>query len=716
MVNPAKLIPWNRDWILGLLLLAVTFAVYQPAWNGKPLWDDDLNITAPGLRSLDGLASIWTHPGTTVQYYPLVHTVFWLEYHLWGASTTGYHFLNILLHFFSSLLLVSILRKLGIPGAWLAGWLFALHPVMVESVAWITEMKNVLSMLFFLASILVYLRFDRERKKGILVAALLLFVAGLASKTSIVPLPLVLLIISWWKRGRLSWKHDMLPVVPFFLVALAYGSVTIWVEHRFVGTQGNEFAISFPDRCLIAGRAFWFYLGKIIWPGNLVFIYPRWKIDAAVWPQYIFPAAALALAGLLIAIRKRWRAPCAVFLYFVAMLFPVAGFISQYAFRFSFVADHWVYLAAIGPMVITAAGVNALSSLFRKTPGVPGWLLPVIVITILTLMTFRQARMYADPETLYRTTIRKNIDCWMAYNNLGILMADAGRTDEAVTCYRKALEINPGFAKAYGNLGNVLARTGSPDSAIVQYGKALQIDPDYVEAHINLGNVRLQTGRMDEAMAQFSKALEIDPGSADAHCNLGILLAKMGRTDEAMAHFLKALERDPGYGNAHYNLGMLLAQMGRTDEAVAHYRKALEINPNNADTHCNLAILLAQIGRTGEAIAHCRRALELNPDNAEAHNNLGILLAQIGRPDEAIAHYRRALEISSDAIPPLQNLAFALVQEGQWNDATSVLRNALASAKSSGDEARARAIAQILAKLSQAIDSLQVASKTHVQR
>ena len=717
MVNPAKLFPWNRDWVLGIVLLGVTLAAYQPAWNGKPLWDDDVNITTPGLRSLDGLASIWTHPGATVQYYPLVHTVFWPEYHLWGASTTGYHFLNILLHFFSSLLLVSILRKLGIQAAWLAGGIFALHPVMAESVAWITEMKNVLSMLFFLAAILVYLRFDREREKGFLVVALLLFIAGLASKSSIVPLPLVLLIIFWWKRGRLSWKHDMLPLIPFFLVALAYGFVTIWVEHRFVGTQGTEFAFPFPDRCLIAGRAFWFDLGKIIWPGNLVFIYPRWKIDAAAWRQYLFPAAALALAGLLAAIRNRWRAPFAVLLYFVVMLFPVAGFISQYAFRFSFVADHWVYLAAIGPLVSAAAGVVSLSSLFRKRTGVPRSLLPVIVAAILAVMTFYQARLYADPETLYWETIRKNSNCWLAYNNLGVLMANAGRTDEAASCYRKSLDINPDFAKAYGNLGNVMARTGSPDSAIALYGKALQIDPDYLEAHINLGNIRFdRTGRTDEAMAHFLRALEIDPSSADAHCNLGILLAKMGQLDEAMPHFLKALEIDPGYGNAHYNLGMLLAQMGRTDEALAHYRKALELNPDNAEAHCNLGMLLAQTGRTDEAIAHCRRALELNPDNAEAHNNLGILLAQIGRTDEAIAHYRKALEISPDAIAPLQNLAFAFAQKGQWIDATSVLQNALASAKSSGDTVRATAIEQLLTKLNETIDSLQVTSKPRAQR
>ncbi|MBN1127502.1 MAG: tetratricopeptide repeat protein [Chitinispirillaceae bacterium] len=698
--------------VLGLLLLAVTLAAYQPAWNGKLLWDDDINITMRELRSPDGLARIWTHPGATQQYYPLVHTVFWLEYHLWGASTLGYHLLNILLHVFSALLLVTILRRLGMPveAAWLAGGIFALHPVMVESVAWITQLKNTLSGFFFMSAALAYLTYTEAVKRRWYVLAWGLFLLGLLSKTAIVPFPLAMLAVIWWKRGRILLKRDIMPLLPFVAAGVFFGLITLYVEHFFVGARGREFSISFIERCLIAGRAFWFYLGKVFFPINLIFIYPRWSVSATVWWQYLFPAGALAAAGVLWTMRKRWRAPLAVFLYFSAMLLPVIGFFNVYAFRFSFVADHLLYLAATGPIAMCACVVD-------KAVGLTGCrrvLRPaasVALLLTLGMLSWKQSGMYVDAETLYRTTIRKNADCWMAYNNLGILMANTGRTDEAISHYRKAVEINPDFEKAYCNLGNALSRTGKIDEAIVQYGKALHLDSNYVAAHINLGTILLQTGRMDEVMAHYLKALELNPNHAETHFNLGLLLAKMGRTDEAVAHFQKALEIDPNNSDVHYNLGLLLAKMGRTDEAVAHYRKTLEFNPHHAETHNNLGILLAQTGRIDGAIAHCRKALECNPNHAEANNNLGILLAQTGRTNEAIAHYRKALEIRPDAIDPLQNLAFTLVQKGQWSEGTLVLQNALASAKYTGDEARAKTIEHLLAKLNEIANDSQAPLK-----
>jgi tetratricopeptide (TPR) repeat protein len=713
MVKPAQPFSWNRDWVWGLLLLAATFLAYQPAWNGQLLWDDEINITTRGLRSLDGLARIWTHLGATQQYYPLVHTVFWLEYHLWGDSTVGYHLLNILLHVFSALLLVRILRKLGIPGeaAWLAGGIFALHPVMVESVAWITERKNTLSGFFFMSSALAYLTYTEAGKRRWYFQSLGLFLLGLLSKTAIVPFPLAMLAVIWWKRGRIIVRRDVMPLLPFVLAGILLGLITFYVEHAFVGARGQGFSFSFIERCLIGGRALWFYLGKVFFPVNLIFIYPRWSVSAKVWWQYLFPVGALVAVGVLWTVRNRWRTPLAVFLYFTAMLLPVIGFFNVYAFRFSFVADHWQYLAAIGPVALCAGLVGKAVGIARSNGRVLRAAVAVILLLTLGVLSWKQSGMYADAETLYRTTIRKNPHCWMAYNNLSILMANTGRTDEAITHYRKALEINPDFEKAYCNLGNVLARTGRLDEAIAHYGKALQIDSNYVEAHINLGNILLQTGRINEAMAHFLKALEIDPNHSEAHYNLGLLLAKMERTNEAMAHFLKALKTNPNYGEAHYNLGILLAQIGRTDEAMAHFQRALEVNPNRAEAHNNLGVLLAQIGRTDEAIAHFQRALEVNPNRAEAHNNLGVLLAQIGRTDEAMAHFQRALEIDSGAIDPLQNLAFTFAQKGQWTDATSVLKNALASAKSAGDEARAKTIAQILTKLYETINSSRVNSK-----
>ncbi|MGA2508579.1 MAG: tetratricopeptide repeat protein [Chitinispirillaceae bacterium] len=717
MKKPAIPFSWNRDLAWGLLLVAATFLAYRPAWNGQPVWDDDMHMTRPELRSAEGLVRIWTQPGATKQYYPLVHTVFWMEYHVWGASTLGCHLLNILLHVFSSLLLVRILRRLGIPGAaaWLSGGIFALHPVMVESVAWITELKNSLSGFFYLAAALAYLKFDREREKKHYVIALLLFLFGLLSKSVIVTLPVALLVVFWWKRGKIEWKRDVAPLVPFFAIGIISGLFTSWVERRFVGAEGSEFNLAFIDRCLIAGRAVWFYLCKLLWPANLIFIYPRWHIDAAAVWQYLFPAAFLLTVSIFWALRSRSRTPLAVLLYFAITLFPALGFFNVYPFRYSFVADHFQYLACIGPIAAGATCIVQGTGLLRERLRRP--LLPLlcgVLLSILFLLSWNQSQMYSDAETLYRTTIIRN-DCWWAHNNLGVLLTCMRRPDEAMAHFQKTLELNPNHAEAHNNLGVLLARMGRTDEAMVHFQKAVELNPDYAEPHNNLGHLLADMGRTDEAMAHFQKAVELNPDYAEPHNNLGHLLAAMRRIDEAMVHYLKALEINPNYAEAHYNLGVLLSDMGRTDEAIAHYQKVLEFNPNHAEAHNNIGVLLADKGRTDEALAHLLKAVELNPNYAKAHNNLGILLEQFERTDEAIAHFRKALEINPDAVGALKNLAFALEQKGQWTAATSVLQNALALAKSAGDEDRAKMITQIFTQLNEANNSSQVTSKTLAQ-
>jgi tetratricopeptide (TPR) repeat protein len=585
MMKSALPFSWNRDWVWGLLLVAATFLAYRPAWNGQPVWDDDAHMTKPDLRSAAGLARIWMQLGATQQYYPLVHTVFWLEHRIFGDSTPGYHLLNILLHVFSVLLLVRILRRLGIPGgaAWLAGGIFALHPVMVESVAWITELKNTLSGVFFLAAALAYLKFDREREKKHYAVALILFLFGLLSKSVIVTLPAALPVVFWWKRGKIEWKRDVAPLLPFFAIGIILGLFTAWVERRYMGAEGSEFSLAFIDRCLIAGRAVWFYLCKLLWPANLIFIYPRWHIDATAGRQYLFPAAILLAIGIFWALRNRSRAPLAVLLYFTITLFPALGFFNVYPFRYSFVADHFQYLACIGPMAAGAACIVQGTGLLQERLRRP--LQPMfcgMLLSVLFLLSWKQSGMYTDTETLYQTTILKNPDCWMAHYNLGILLGKMGRTDEAMAHYQKTLELNPKHAKAHNNLGLLLAMMGRTDEAMIHFQKALELNPKHVEAHNNLGILLAKMGRTDEAMVHFQKALELNPNYADAHNNLGNLLTNKGQLDEAMAHFQKALELNPNYGNAHYNLGILLGKMGRTDEARAHYQKALELNPNFA--------------------------------------------------------------------------------------------------------------------------------------
>ena len=681
---PPKPAPLSRRhaWALGLLLLSATFLAYQPAWNGQPVWDDAAHLTKPALRSAAGLGSIWTQLGATQQYYPLVHTVFWVQYRLWGDSTAGYHLLNILLHAASALLLVAILRRLAIRGAWLAGGIFALHPVLVESVAWITELKNTLSGVLLLAAALTYLKFDVKRQLKHYAPALLLFLLGLLAKSVIAILPAALLVVFWWMRGRISWKRDVLPLVPFFAVGIAAGLFTAWVERRFIGAQGSEFNFTLLERCLIAGRALWFYLYKLLWPAQLVFIYPRWHIDtSAVW-QYPFPLAAILVTVLFWLFRRRSRAPLAVLLCFAIALFPALGFFNVYPFRYSFVADHFQYLACIAPIAAAAAtiarGTDRLQDWLRWPVRLPAY---GMLLAVLSLLTWNQSRMYRNAEALYRTTVARNPDCWMAHTHLGLLLMDSGRQREALPHLLRALDHHP----------------------------------DQADAHSNLGLLLTNMGRSDEAMAHLRKALQLDPNHADAYNNLGLLLASVGRLDEALSRYQTALDLDPHQAKAHYNLADLLATMGRNDEAVAHYRTALELDPYYADAYNNLGLLLAKMERPDEAVALFRKALQLAPNHANAHNNLGVMLGKMGRSSEAIAHYLRALEIDPLETSHLENLVVALVKRGQWRDALAALQDALALARSRGDEARAKTIADSLARLNQAVNAAKATSSPHVQ-
>jgi protein O-mannosyl-transferase len=672
IVKTASASPKNRDWVWGALLLVVTLLAYAPAWNGQPLWDDAAHMTKPELRSAAGLADIWMRLGATQQYYPLVHSVFWLQQRLWGQWTVGYHLLNILLHGLSALLLVRILRKLEIRGAWLAGWIFALHPVMVESIAWITELKNTLSGVLYLAAALAYVKFDDRRQTRHYVAAALFFALGLLSKSVIATLPAVLLVVFWWMRGRISWKRDVLPLLPFLGAGMVSGLFTAWVERRFIGATGAAFNFNPIERCLIAGRALWFYLFKLLWPANLIFIYPRWHIDSTVLWQYLLPTAILLLTVLSWVLRRRSRTPLAVLLCFAMTLFPALGFFNVYPFLYSFVADHFQYLASIGPIAVGAAGISRGTDYLSDRHWRP--LQPFLhggLLSLLFALSWSQSRMYADAETLYRTTIAKNDDCWMAHTHLGLLLMESARYDEAT----------------------------------IHLLKASRLHPDPAAAENNLGLLFMDMGRTEEAKSHLLQALKLDPNQADAHNNLGALLARNGQPDQAMPHLLRALQLHPDHAEVQYNLGDLLADTGRADEALVHYQKALELYPDYADAHNNLGRLLANRGSTAEAIAHFRRAVALNPNHANAQNNLGVMLAQSGKTDEAIEHYRKAVEIDPAEMSHLDNLVVALVKRGQWREAMSVLRHALTLAKSTADDVRVTTIEQSLARLAGAVDA-----------
>src|SRR5216110_132803 len=550
---------WKRKWFFCLILAVVTMLAYQPAWHGGLLWDDDVNITSPELRSLDGLRRIWFQPLATHQYYPLLYSSYWLQQRFWGDSPTGYHLVNLLLHIGCVVLVLKILRFLRIPGAELATIVFALHPVNVETVAWITERKNTLSGVFGLAATLWYLKFDEGRSRRSYALALGLFLLGLLSKTAIVILPLALLVIFWWKRGAISWRRDVVPLIPFFFLSAAAGLMTSWVEYGNIGYRARDLDFSFLERCLIAGRAFWFQLGKVLWPSNLMFIYPRWEINGRVWWQYLFPLAVLVLLGILWSLRRWSRAPLAGVLIYIFLLWPTLGFLNQFFFIYPFVSDHWQYLACLGIITPCASGITLLAGQLKSWQA---WLERGTILLlpgVLFLLTWQQSRMYTDAETLFRTTIARNPGCWMAYNNLGNTLYEANRIPEAMDLFKQALQINPDNGAAYYNLGNALFQTGRTSEAIDQYKQALRIIPNFADAHNNLGTASFQTGRTSEAIDQYEQALRINPNYADAHSNLGAALGQMGRISEAIEQLKAALRINPNYIDAQNNLTKLQA-------------------------------------------------------------------------------------------------------------------------------------------------------------
>jgi Flp pilus assembly protein TadD len=526
-----------------LFIVLATLMAYSPVFTAGFIWDDDdYVINNLHLNDWDGLREMWFHPAATPQYYPLVFTTFWLEHHLWGLHAGGYHMVNVLLHILAALLLWRVLARLRVPGAWLAAAIFALHPVEVESVAWITERKNVLSAVFYLAAALAWLRFAElepavpptRRRWGWYAVALVLFVAALLSKTVTCSLPAVLLLVMWWKKGRLDWRA-VLPLAPFFLAGIGLGLTTAWLEKTHVGAIGADWSLTLADRCLVAGRALWFYASNLVFPTHLMFIYPRWTIDAGVWWQWLFPVAvAGVLAALWRARHRIGRGPLVAVLIYAGTLAPAIGFINVYPMRFSFVADHFQYLAGAGLIALAATWLH------RCPP-----LIPALGLFLCGALTWHQCAIYQDLETLWRDTLKKNPACWMAHSNLGRLLVRQNKLAEAEAHYRAGLELNPREEEIHYNYANLLARTGRLETAVAEYEQALQLAPAQADPHNNLGAVLLQLKRTDEAIAQYRLAVQCQPEVMRYHYNLGSALAAEHQVAAAVAEFQRALQLEP---------------------------------------------------------------------------------------------------------------------------------------------------------------------------
>jgi len=630
---------YSRDWLCGLLLILLVILAYTPVWQAGFIWDDDIMLTSnPCIVGPLGLKEIWMTNAADI--CPLVITTFWVEHALWGLEPLPYHLVNIVMHGACAVLLWRVLRSLRVPGAWLGAALWALHPVQVESVAWITEMKNTESCLFFLLSILFFVKWLRskelngQKRVGWDYALSLLFAAlAMASKSSTVILPVVLCLCAWWIEGRWHWR-DMTRVLPIFLMSVAASALSIWTQTLRPGILADpQWVRPWPQRLATAGDAVWFYLGKLLWPDPLITIYPRWQVDAGQWVSYLPLLAVVVTFSVLWLKRQVWSRGCFfAFAYFMTALLPVLGLIDPFISRYSLVFDHFQYLASIGPLALAGAGLARSSDLV--VPQRP-WLRSAIcagLLLILGIVSWQRTWVYKSEEILWIDTVAKNPDCWLGHYNVGNAFVRKGQEDDAILQYRKALEINPNYAEAHGNLGNSLIKRGHLDDAIAQYQKAVEINPNLAQAHANLGNALFQKRQVGAAIEQYQKAVIINPNYAQAHGNLGVAFFQKGQFDDAIAEYQKALEINPNYAEVHTNLGNALLQKGRMGEAIGHYQMAVKINPEYALAHANLGVAFFQKGQLDDAITQFQEALRLNPGLSPVRDSLAKAQALRLRP------------------------------------------------------------------------------------
>jgi tetratricopeptide (TPR) repeat protein len=540
---------WQAVGLPGLVLVAAVLLVYLPALRAGFIWDDDVHFSAnPRMLTLGGLVDIWT--SRFALYYPLTSTTFWLLRQTVGLVPWIYHLVNILMHAGAVLLVWRVWTGLGLRGAWLGALLFALHPVQVESVAWISELKNTQSLVFLMLSMLALQRSgllpdNQWRNPRAYRWALVWYFCALMSKSSVATFPAVLLVLLWWKnslRGRAGWTW----ILPFLLPALLFAGWTIWEQRYNSGAAGFEWSVALADRLVTSARLVIFYFNKLLWPAPLIFIYPALDLSASDLRSWMPLLALVVVAVMSLVNVKTWGRPVlAAGLIYGLLLFPVLGFFNVYFMRYANVADHFQYLASLAPLALAGAVLQAgLDGLRAAAPSavMPFRFLIAAGVTVLAVAAQRHVPVFRENETLWRDTVEKNPQAWMAQNNLGLLYMDRGEWEPAARHLRAALLANPQHYEALNNLGNVLFQMSDWSGAQSCYERALALQPRLLVSHINLGSVHEKAGRLAEAEQCYRAALELGPDAPDAHARLAQMLEAQDRIDEAIKHFILALQ------------------------------------------------------------------------------------------------------------------------------------------------------------------------------
>jgi len=711
----------RRECLVCLLFVIGILAIYWQVGNNDFInFDDKVYVTEnqyvqAGL-DVEGLKWAFTTMHGS-NWHPLTWLSHMLDCQLYGLNPKGHHLTNVLFHILNTILLFLIFQRMT--GAlWksaLVASLFTLHPLHVESVAWVAERKDVLSTFFWMLTMGVYVFYVENPGIKKYLLTILLFALGLMAKPMLVTLPFVLLLLDFWPLGRFRVKKSdsahnsdhsspketkdkkrkpprplaknvgvvkkitrfdyqwslALPILweklPFFILVVISSTITFFAQQSG-GAVSSLDAFPLTVRISNALVSYVSYMGKMIWPFNLAVLYPHpgmladWKVAGA---------CLLLLSISFMAIRMMKKFPYFIvgWLWYLGTLVPVIGLVQVGS---QAMADRYTYVPLIGIFIIIVWGISDLTAGWRYRKG--GIIVvSVTLLSILIVVAWFQVRHWTNSITLFRHTINATENNSTAHNSLGVALDAQGKTEDAIYHYKKALEIKPSYSKAYYNLGNALSEQGRISDAIVSYTKALEIKPDYERAHCNLGAALVEQGRIEEAIIHYTKALAINPIYFKAHYNLGNALAKQGKFVKALSHYTEALKINPDHADTHFNLGNVLIRQGKLYDAIDHYSEALRINPDDAEARDKLKVALDALQKVDVTIKRIERLLEISPEDPGLRYDLGNLYYKKGEFDEAISQYKKSLSIKPDAVEVLNNLAIVYIATNEYEKTLSIV-------------------------------------------
>jgi len=641
IVGTKPLMPGHQVLLICLVLFVTTFTVYYPVLDydfvnfDDPLYLEENRFVPMGLSKESIIWAFTDGISTTGYWAPLTLLTLLLDYQIYGMQAGGYHLTNLLLHCITTLLLFLFFRRItgALWSSFLVAILFAIHPLHVESVAWVSARKDVLSTLFWILTLWAYAKYTESPGTGRYTIALILFICGLTAKPMLVTLPLILLLLDYWPLGRFpvsgaasrhislrNYRGLIVEKLPFIIIALV-AALGAYIGQRAVGTVTPLTGIGLGTRISNTLVAYSGYLKDMFWPVNLAVLYPH-PGDLPVWMPLL---SAVLLCGITIVVLHRtatWPFLFFGWFWYLLTLLPVSGIVVIGPHT---TADRYTYVPLIGLFVMIAWSAPKLMA---NLPGKKIWLATssVVALSLLTVLTHKQIQHWESSGTLFKHTLEITKNNPISHNNLGLALEKRGHIDDAIVHYREALRIKPDYPLAYNNMGNALLKQGKIDDAVRHYREALRLKPDYAKAHNNLGTALQEQGHSDDALQHYRKALRLKPAYEGAHNNLGLALEKRGHIDDAIKHYLEALRLKPGSQTAHNNIGNALLKQGRVEGAIKHYREALRLKPDYEEAHNGLASAFYQKGDFKMAIKHFRKAIEINPSYMLAKNNLKIVL------------------------------------------------------------------------------------------